>query len=340
MNTTYIIGNGFDINLGLHTQYEDFYKWYVALPSEKDPLVVKNFKKEINKYIGKKSSIDWSDLEVALGVYTTRVHLNEFHYLYFDIVDNLKKYLIEEYDRFDIKKYKSATFKWHLVNPIVNNFNVARKRILAAFRDKFIVGSEIINVVSFNYTRSIEDIIGYKGKEMEWMDDYSGRSIKFCHLYHIHRTLSEQNILVGVNDSSQIGNGAYRQNLDVCDYLVKPSANQVLNDYLDIKCESLINETNLFVLYGTSVGMTDKRWWKLIAERLISSGDNARLIWFAYSPRKTSHSDLLYKSEERKLLNQFINVAEIKDTDKDKIKSRIFVTLSNKLFSNLDKDDL
>jgi len=29
MNIIYIIGNGFDINLGLKTRYVDFYKWYV-----------------------------------------------------------------------------------------------------------------------------------------------------------------------------------------------------------------------------------------------------------------------------------------------------------------------
>ena len=32
MNTFYLIGNGFDLNLELATRYNDFYKYYVKCP--------------------------------------------------------------------------------------------------------------------------------------------------------------------------------------------------------------------------------------------------------------------------------------------------------------------
>ena len=83
MNITYLIGNGFDIKLGLRNRYIDFYKSYVATPSMSDPQVVKTFKAEINNFIKKElnkedTAIDWRDLEVALGKYTTKVPLEEF----------------------------------------------------------------------------------------------------------------------------------------------------------------------------------------------------------------------------------------------------------------------
>ena len=51
MNITYIIGNGFDINLGLKTRYVDFYKWYVDRNRESTPDVVKVFRNEIAGFI-------------------------------------------------------------------------------------------------------------------------------------------------------------------------------------------------------------------------------------------------------------------------------------------------
>ena len=36
MNITYIIGNGFDINLGLKTSYRDFYEYILAQENNTD----------------------------------------------------------------------------------------------------------------------------------------------------------------------------------------------------------------------------------------------------------------------------------------------------------------
>ena len=63
MDITYLIGNGFDINIGLATRYCDFYEYYKQQPSS-------------NKTIAKlKNDIrcnyeNWADLEVKLGEYT------------------------------------------------------------------------------------------------------------------------------------------------------------------------------------------------------------------------------------------------------------------------------
>ncbi len=40
MNNTYIMGNEFDLNLGLKTRYEDFYRWYVNQSKVDKPDVV------------------------------------------------------------------------------------------------------------------------------------------------------------------------------------------------------------------------------------------------------------------------------------------------------------
>ena len=64
LNITYILGNGYDIQLGLKTAYSDFYEY-----------LIKNRSKELeNNSIFKEIVSDkigyWSDFELALGKYT------------------------------------------------------------------------------------------------------------------------------------------------------------------------------------------------------------------------------------------------------------------------------
>ena len=47
MQILYIIGNGFDLNLGLETSYNHFYNYYKAV--ESDNINVQKLKKNISK---------------------------------------------------------------------------------------------------------------------------------------------------------------------------------------------------------------------------------------------------------------------------------------------------
>lgn len=91
MNITYLLGNGFDINIGLKTRYQDFYLYYLN-ESQLDNPLVQRIKEDINKNIE-----NWSDLELAIGKYTANVTSeNEMINLYNDLADSLEKYLSEE----------------------------------------------------------------------------------------------------------------------------------------------------------------------------------------------------------------------------------------------------
>lgn len=56
MNITFLIGNGFDLNLKLNTRYTDFYKYYIK--NDPKDLLSNSIKKEYEM---------WSDLEIGLG---------------------------------------------------------------------------------------------------------------------------------------------------------------------------------------------------------------------------------------------------------------------------------
>lgn len=60
MNIVFLIGNGFDISLGLKTSYRDFAKYYVQKPSS-HPSIEK-LKKEIEECLKEENKDDISGL--------------------------------------------------------------------------------------------------------------------------------------------------------------------------------------------------------------------------------------------------------------------------------------
>ena len=59
MYITFLIGNGFDINLGLKTRYSDFYDYY-KYRATKDSVILRWMHEDDDKG-------NWADLETALG---------------------------------------------------------------------------------------------------------------------------------------------------------------------------------------------------------------------------------------------------------------------------------
>lgn len=337
MNITYLIGNGFDIKLGLRNRYIDFYKSYVAMPSESDPLVVKTFKAEINDFIKKElnkedTEVDWRDLEVALGKYTSKVSLEEFETLYFDIIEHLKSYLTAEYEYFDARYIQSEDFLKYLADPITTFFNNDQQRVLYQYVRSF-SNEDVINIINFNYTPTLEHLSGFEGKELPIGKSVSGRAAKLYSIRHIHQTLFDEDILVGVNDKSQIENPEYTKNIDVCELLIKPSTNKVLGSGVDSECESIINNTNLFVLFGTSAGITDSKWWWLICNRMMSAtASHARLLYFVYLPDSVPHQGVRYGRLSRADIRRFVKSAGLDENVYNAILPNIYVSYTPDMF--------
>lgn len=110
MNILFMIGNGFDLNLGLKTSYSDFYEYYKSLPSEN--IFIENLKNEISN----EEICDWSDLELALGKYSSKVESEEEYKIVIkDISEKLGEYLLEENSnsRFSDNKEKIVANFFH-----------------------------------------------------------------------------------------------------------------------------------------------------------------------------------------------------------------------------------
>lgn len=316
MIITFLIGNGFDVNLGLKTRYCDFYKYYVNTDSSNKSLAVQRFKKEIDIFIKNDTKkddnlIDWRDLEVALGKWTANLKAEDVQPLYFDIIDNLKEYLEKESRFFDAEAFDGDLFAKYLLNPVDGNFNRIQKESLLRFWSRFLGSDDAINIINFNYTHTIEALSGSKGGRLLLGNNFAGRKTILNPIYHIHQSLSDEEILVGLNDISQLGNKEFRDNSHICNLLIKPKTNELLGTGIDRDCEQIIANTNLFVLFGTSVGITDKKWWNAICKKL--QGDDARLLLFEHLREPQPHMRLLYNVMKGDSIRQLVANAGIKE---------------------------
>ena len=88
-----MLGNGFDINIGMETRYCNFYAYYLNQASSNN--IIKAFKNNIQENIE-----DWADLELKLGEYLELLQEDEAILIYNDLIKNLQIYIQSEEEKY------------------------------------------------------------------------------------------------------------------------------------------------------------------------------------------------------------------------------------------------
>lgn len=317
MNVLFILGNGFDINLGLHTGYQDFYDYYLKQPS-KDSVITK-----LKGYLEKARYSTWADLEIGLGSYTLEVeNIDQMRTVYYDLGDNLRAFLINEQESFTstdkvLKAITSGFAAPHSFLPLGMRGSIERYR---NGQNQFLV-----DVISFNYTNTLEKILHSlpPSKSLVQLDYQTYlRTIR-----HVHMRLDDDDVIMGVNDESQILNKDFL-NDELRGLLVKPYINRELQNLIDIDCIRLTQDADMICLFGVSLGETDLLWWRTIGDRFLKS--NVRILLFAYDKEAiTRNSERIQKFAECKSL-LFDRMGIAKPTDEQR--NRVFIGYKTSLF--------
>ena len=328
MNILYILGNGFDLNLGLKTSYKDFYDYYKSIESSKKN--VNDLKKNIsNNYK------NWSDLELALGKYTEELKtLDDFDEVFEDILNQLAEYLKKEESKFNSNKVNKEKFFENLVKP-EDFLPLADKNKIKIFKNKFQSHNWNIDIVTFNYTTIIEKIIDQNknikiGHHPNYLLNVTLREIE-----HIHGYLDERMVL-GVNDISQLKNKEFQKNQDVIEAIVKDKCNKAIRHTIDDLFKTKIEQADFICIFGASIGDTDNMWWELLGEKLKSKP--TPLIIFTKGEEVISPR-IGYKNNrtERNMRNYFLKKTRLSDEEIDKISGDIYVALDSTMFKELIK---
>ena len=323
MNVLYILGNGFDKAQGMATSYPEFYKYLTENVKDGSALLNK-MKSEITENVEL-----WSDMESGLGEFTSATdNAVEFDDFYFELSEHLQNYLKEENEKF--------TPSDKLKNKFQSDFATVSKYLGALDKTRFdgflgavSTSSKDINVITLNYTNTLEKILGLNAGVTT---KAFSSSTNLRNIIHVHGQLGES-IIIGVDDPGQIGNDEFRRNEDIKDIMIKIESNESMKETRHMECERLIANANVIVLFGVSLGETDARWWKLIGQNL-KRRRNVAIIQHLYNPgainpTKRQKIRQLERKQQEYLLQRMEVKMEIGDVD---IRDRLFFTVNEPVF--------
>lgn len=327
MQILYLIGNGFDINLKMKTRYTEFYEHYQDIKTES--TTIKNLKENIKKEV-----YTWSDLELRLGEYMSEIKTyEEFEEIYDDLLEKFGDYLQDVEDKVNWKTTNINKLKMHLSNP---EKSLMQKEInkLTAFKETFSKVNWRVDIVTFNYTRSIERLLNEEFTSLNLGTHHSNYNITLRNIWHIHGDLN--NMVLGVNDTSQLKNKDFLKNRKILNAFIKQYNNSRQGHTVDEILDTKISSANLICVFGSSIGKTDKLWWEKIGQHLLSN-ENCILIIFTSTnikPQRAIHKKGDYEDELRET---FLSRTNLNDTEKEKINDRIYVRANTDMFSSLLK---
>lgn len=336
MKITFIMGNGFDIGLGLHTSYENFYDQYCVIQDD-DNNNIKSFKTMLKNrnYNKDKRIIDWADFEKAFGQHSEDFSLeSKWDYIerFEHFVMSFNRYLEDEEKKADYSNKEKITET--MKKGVTTYFHIRpadRETIQAVYNRSSSVRT--YNFISFNYTRTVDQCAQILKESLK--NDNSRNVDKAL---HVHGYV-EENMIMGVNDPTQITKTEFAKDVDVIREIVKPQQNSDVRANYEKGVLSTINSSDVICVYGMSIGDTDKKWWNIIAKWL-SKSSNRALVIMKYDKKYNPRFPFSQNRFVDEVVNKFISLSEQPESVVADIRSRIFVGMNHNVFEmNLRQEE-
>jgi hypothetical protein len=151
-------------------------------------------------------------------------------------------------------------------------------------------------------------------------------------IIHIHGEL-DNSIIVGVDNEEQMKNISFRNNENIKDCMVKIQSNESMKTTRHLDYKKMINNANLIVLFGVSLGETDAYLWRTIGENL-EERKNVALIHHIYAPNAVPPTQMQKRGrlerEQQELIRTKMGIKQENWTNE--IKNKLFFTLNKSIF--------
>ena len=332
MNITFMIGNGFDIGLGMATSFKQFFPVYCAKSLNKDSSI-----KQLSEEILDDEDA-WSYFEKQLGQYAEKFD-DKSKGIFFsqlnDFTSEFITYLRGQEGRlsFDNKQLISKTLV-HALTGFYKNGNLhtdSEDCIETIFR-KTAGDVHVYNFISFNYTNTLQLCLETLEEGVVNTRKYSNatRIDKIGKVINVHGTKDSFPIM-GVNDVSQIANEQLATTSSFANRLVKPQINTRLRMNNAGRAIDILNNSRIICIYGMSLGETDKDWWDRVVTWL--HNDAARqLVIFNYDDKYSTSLPMNWLDKEDEILELLTLYNKNKGISVDKLRSRIHIAVHKNIF--------
>ncbi len=271
MQITFLIGNGFDSAMGLHTSYPFFYDYCEKVVTKRD----RRKNKFLDECMGRMKSDKtggyrhWEDLEkklVQLGEITDD-DVNIYKNFHHTLGDNLVDYIKHENDNADLSGFNAGAF--------LDNI----KKFIEKHCPEQPPSDENIKVdfIVFNYTNILDEM-----KKKISADS----GIVIGDVVHVHGLKDEHSVVFGVADASGIkGWKQLKEESQETLRRLLEKEKMIADNYrlsqIKNQAESLLRDSAYIVAYGVAFGETDAMWWHIIRD-ILKGDNNKKLIRFVY----------------------------------------------------------
>ena len=331
IDIVFLIGNGFDLSAGLHTEVASFIEKVINDYHDEDSPAGR-----LARQIEKEGIEAWSDFERKLGDYSSVVSNCEGvadpqrEYLEAkDAIDGQMRQVIERQDEritdSFVEENASACIgsinNWYSKLPRMH-----RRRINGCYLPDRVFRYSFI---TFNYTSLLNRLVEYvQPNPFNGLPLPSGiTSCELKGIYPVHGTLEDVPVC-GVDGADQIIADDFGNDFFIRQSMVKPDIAAYFGRGIDLDAMSIIQNSEIAVILGSSIGSTDRRWWKALIEQL-KRNDSHFLIICDYRPNErfvTPYADV--KASEA-IKSRLFESAGFDDYDPESnVAKRIFVISS------------
>lgn len=285
---TFLIGNGFDINCGLKTQYKDIYKSYTS--AEPSSPVVETFQNGLKQFLNSDGDPlwnHWSDFEMGLAEYAKSLQSEEqLLECLEDFTQHMKKHIQNEEQAFFRLIWGNSSLankaEKEAEESIIHFYEkLPRNNSVQLFSSADTSDKIYFNFVSFNYTKTLDLLISMINRDRTSAKDATNvkAPVFFRDPIHIHGTLSN-GLILGIDNKNQLSDIPYQLS-QVGEYaLIKPVFNDVFDKHRVQSAINAIERSSLICIYGMSLGDSDLTWRKTIKAWLKQSPSHHLVVFY------------------------------------------------------------
>lgn len=331
MNITFLIGNGFDLRLGMKTKYTDMYNDYIN--TDNADKIIKEFQKTLKTDAPKYET--WADFEMGMAQYAQNFEneddfikcIRDFKFFMINYLTEEQNKFFDFYNRnFLVEMDVLDEFEQSITNFYDKQIPNVKKSLdnIANFTNK----NKIINFITFNYTGILEFI----RDRFNLFAEIGSNHLLIDEIVHIHGDLNS-NVVLGVDNADQIKNVKFNINRKVERAFIKPR----FNHYYDIARIELANDvlknSDVICIYGLSLGESDLTWSKKIVNWLLSSTLN-QLFYFTYGTNKFENWNIDAKMDEEDVLKmKLLERFGVSTLNAEKIYEQIHIPVGEDIFN-------
>lgn len=331
MNITFLIGNGFDVGLGMKSRFKDFFPRYVKKSEDKKPEI-----RRLSEEIG--SDYDtWADFETQMGKYTQNFGKEDSQLLrqqFEDFQLEFVQYLREEEQELSFSKQEAiSNMMISALSHFYENPNLLPQshNAVAAVHSKYNTAHKY-SFICFNYTSILEKCLATIPSGLIQKRKVNGytQEDKVGKVVHVHGTLDNAP-LMGVDNATQIANKELAADKRFVRYLVKPLLNSAHRTNQEEDAKKMISESQIICVYGMAMGATDQSWWSRIISWL-HNGVERHLVIFDYDSKFNHSSQFSWIEKEDLYIDKLAEYTKGSGIDVENLRNRIHIAVHRNIF--------